>query len=354
MIETQRVRSCRRRVACFATAAVMMLWLGTLEHTTAQTVGNSVTGYVFGVDRKPVADVHVELLNDLSQTMMRTRTNASGHYAFYGLPAGRFVVRVMPLGTDYENQEQGFEIDNFTRGSGSDRRVTGLMSEQRDFYLRPRKGVIPGVTGAIFAQEVPEPARKLYRQGTEQLAQKKRPEAFNSLKSAIETFPKYFDALELLGIEYVREGHFDAAGILLAAAVEVNPRAYKSWHGIAIAQSKLGDNTAALASVEKAVEINPIEPQSLLLSGALLRKAKRYLEAEKRLVKAKEVFEGTSGDVHWELAQLYANDMQRYRDAARELRLFLKARRDYPDAEKQKIEKLIVVLEEKEKAKPTS
>ena len=350
MIESERVEEDRSRGSCLATVAVIVVLLFSSHVASAQSsLGNSVTGYVFGVDRRPIADVYVELLNDLSQTLKRTRTNASGHYSFYGLPAGRFVVRVLPLGTDYENQEQGFEIDNFQRGTGSDRRITGLMSEQRDFYLRPRKGVMPGVTGAVFVQEIPESARKLYKQGTDELAQKKKTEAFNSLKSAIEAFPTYFDALQLLGTEYVREGHYDAARVLLTAAVGVNPRAYKSWHGLAIALSSLGNQTEALAAVEKAIEINPIEPQSLLLSGSLLRQAKRYLEAEKRLIKAKEIFEGSSGDVHWELAQLYANDMKRYRDAARELKLFLKARRDYPEVEKKKIEKLIVVLEEKAK-----
>ena len=351
MIESERVRNNRGPGSCLAIVAVSMLLFATSDRVMGQSsVGNSVTGYVFGVDRRPVADVYVELLNDLSQGIRRTRTNASGHYSFYGIPAGRFVVRVMPLGTDYENQEQSFEIDNFQRGSGADRRITGFMSEQRDFYLRPRKGVMPGVTGAIFVQEVPDPARKLYKQATEELAQKKKAEAFTSLKSAIELFPKYFDALELLGLEYVREGHQEAARILLAAAVEVNPRAYRSWHGLSIASTALGNQAEGLTAVEKALEINPIEPQSLLLCGSLLRQAKRYFDAEKRLLKAKEMFDGTSSDVHWELALLYGNGMNRYRDAARELKLFLKAKPDYADAEKKKVEKLIATFEEKAKS----
>ena len=57
-----------------------------------------------------------------------------------------------------------------------------------------------------------------------------------------------------------------------------------------------------------------------------------------------------SSDVHWELALLYGNGLNRYRDAARELKLFLKAKPDYADAEKKKVEKLIATFEEKAKS----
>ncbi|HKP69326.1 MAG TPA: tetratricopeptide repeat protein [Pyrinomonadaceae bacterium] len=351
MIESERLSVVRRGGRGFVIAVIVAILFVTSSDIRAQSsLGNSVSGIVFGIDRRPVGDVYVELLNDLSQSIRRTRTNASGQYSFYGIPAGRFIVRVLPLGTDYETQEQGFEIDNFQRGTGTDRRITGMMSEQRDFYLRPRKGVMPGVTGAIFVQDVPESSRKLYKQATEDFAQKKRTEAYAALKTALETFPKYFDALELLGLEYARDKHFDAARILLAGAVEVNPRAYKSWHGLGVAYNSLGNQAEALTAVEKALEINPVEPQSLLLAGSMLRQAKRYSEAEKRLLKAKEIFEGTSSDVHWELALLYGNGMNRYKDAARELKLFLKAKPDYGDEEKKKIEKVIANFEEKAKA----
>ena len=110
-------------------------------------IGNSISGHVFGVDRRPLSDLHVELVDDLSRTIARARTNASGHYSFFRLPAGRFAVRVLPFGTDYEEQEQTVEITNFRRSSGSGGdRLAGMTNEQKDFYLRPRKGVVPGVT----------------------------------------------------------------------------------------------------------------------------------------------------------------------------------------------------------------
>ena len=88
--------------------AVLILFSG---QALAQP-GNTVSGHVFGIDRRPLADLHVELLDDLNRTINRARTNASGRYVFYGLSSGRFRIRVMPLGTVYEEQEQDLEIVN--------------------------------------------------------------------------------------------------------------------------------------------------------------------------------------------------------------------------------------------------
>ncbi len=313
--------------------------------------GNSVSGHVFGIDRRPLPDLHVELLDDLNRTISRARTNGAGRYVFYGLSAGRFRIRVMPLGTDYQEQEQDLEIVNFSRPSGSvgNTRPLGHANEQKDFYLTPRRTATGlAAPSTVFAQDVPAGAKDLYKTALADLENKRTKEAYASLKAAIEIFPKYFLALETLGIEYVKAGYFGAAEVLLTVAVAINPRAYKSWYGVAKSLEAQKKNEEALAAVEKAIEINRLAPESLFLSGSLLRQAKQYPEAEKRLNKAKEIFGGSVPDVHWELALLYANGMKRYKEAARELKLYLKAVPD--DKNAANIKKLIVDFEEKAKA----
>ena len=343
------VRAAKPRTFSSVARFEILVGLLFLFSGVAMGQGNTVSGHVFGVDRRPLADVHIELLDDLSRTISRSRTNASGRYFFFRLPAGRYSVKVLPFGTDYEEQEQTVEFISFRRGTGGlDDRLSGISNEQKDFYLRPRKGATPGVTGSVFAQEVPSDARKLYEGAVEHLSRKKTAEAYSSLKAALEIFPKYFAALELLGLEYVNAGHYDAASVLLTIAVDVNPRAYRSWHGLAIALNSLKNYKEAQTAVEKSIEINPSVPESLLLSGALLRQAKSYAEAEKRLTKAKELSAGAIPAVHWELALLYAHGLKRYKDAAKELKSYLKARPDDKNAEN--IKKLIADFEEKANA----
>ena len=316
--------------------------------------GNSVSGHVFGADRRPLPDVHVELLDDLSRTISRGRTNASGRYSFRGLSSGRFRVRVLPLGTDYEAVEQDFEIVNFARTTGiGDTRVLGNTSEILDFYLTPRKvSTGLGAPATVFVQEVPEEARKLYKNAIDDLERQRLQEAYSSLKAALEIYPKYFAALETLGTEYVKAGHFEAAQVLLAIAVDVNPRSYKSWYALSRAYASQTIFPEAIEAAKKALEINPTATESLFLAGTLLRRTKEYAEAEKHLTKANELTDGEMPDVHWELALLYGHGLKRYKEAARELKLYLKKRPDATNAEE--VKKLIVDFESKAKSTATS
>lgn len=309
--------------------------------------GNSISGGVFGVDRQPVPEVYVELLDQYGQSIQRSRTNGAGRYFFSRLAAERYKVRVLPYGTDYEEQEQEVEIINFTQNSPVTRGTlsSGTTNEQRDFYLRLRKGVDPAMASVVFVQDVPPKARKLYEQAIEELGKKKQKEAYELLKAALEIFPKYFRALDRLGKEYMDEGYYEPAAILLNLATDVNARSYSTWHALGHSLYNLKRYEEALKAVDKSLEINTADPSVVLLSGVLLRYNKRYEEAEKQLLKAKELARDRAPQIHLELALLYSNNLKRYADAAKELRIYLKAEKNVKDPEQ--IKKTIAELEAK-------
>lgn len=346
----------KNRKCFFFNAAILFFALTILIPTVSPKIsgvfaqgGNSISGQVVGYEREPLYDIYVELLNDYSQAINRTRTDGSGRYNFYGMPAGRYTVRVQPYGTDYEEQTQSVEIINFTRqNSSGERTVSGASREQLDFYMRIRKELVNSKTGAIFVQEIPEAAKKLYQQAVADLGNKKEKEGLAGLKAAIEAFPKYFVALERLGNEYVRLKYYEAAQYLFSAAVEVNPRGYRSWYGLAYSYYSLNKFEDALFAVEKAIEVYQGSPETFLLAGILNRQKKKFGDAEKQMLKAKELARDSLPMVHWHLSLLYGNDLKRYADAAKELKLYLKSNPDNVD--KAKIEMLIKTFEEKAQA----
>lgn len=322
---------------------------GTLE-VYAQS-GNTISGYVFGSQRQPVGEITVELLDEFSRAVARARTSAAGRYFFDRLPAGRFRIRVLPQGTNYEEQEQEIEIINHTRESLSGvRTVSGFDNVQRDFYLKPRKGDSPtGRSESIFVQNVPEQAKETYRKAIESFDSKNEEAALKQLKSAIEIFPDYYEAIERLGTEYVKLKHYLAAEILLRRAVEINPRGYRSWYGLAYARYSQDKMTEALEAADKAASLNQSSVEALLLKGVLYKKTKNYEQAEKQLKRAKDLAKGAVAEVHWQLALLYGNNLARYREAADELELYLKAQPDNKNAEN--IKKLIKQFREKATSK---
>lgn len=120
-----------------------------------QLVSNSISGYVSDNQRTPIPDLQVELLNDVDSVIQRTKTDSSGLFVFRRLTTGVFQVRVQTYGTNYIGQTQRVQIS----------RLAGV--DQVNFNLST-KGTVSttAMAGAIFVQEVPEQARKLYEQGS--------------------------------------------------------------------------------------------------------------------------------------------------------------------------------------------
>ncbi len=309
---------------------------------------NSIHGHVFNETGRPVSDVFLELLNEFGVTSNRARTDASGRYEFTGLSEGRFMVRVLPYGTDYASQTQEVIIANVSaRGGG-----TGSEMVQRNFYLTFRADLNYGpfyAPGTIFAQEVPDAAKKLYERAVSELREKKEKEGFESLRQSLALFPDYYLALDRLGTEYASRGntspaYFEAARVLLTKAVGVNRASYSSTFGLGFAQYHLGMTKDAVENLQRAVKLYDKSVNGHLWLGVAQRKAGQLAQAEASLVRANKLGEGKVADVHMRLAEVYS-EQKRYKEAADALELFLKSQQNARDAEK--IKQLIAQLRTK-------
>lgn len=297
-----------------------------------QQNANVISGHVSDDRRKPIADLRVELLNEVDSVLQTVKTDGSGAFIFRKLSDGTFQIRVQASGTGYEGQVKRVEL---TRPHGF-----GAATEEIDIVLPPRR--ITSLTakpGVLFVQEVPEPARRLYEKGAE-LIQKseRRQEALAALEKAVEIFPQYFDALEMLGSERVKQQEFDLAVPVLTKAVEVNSRAYLSWYALGVAQYHLKQLPTAIESLRRALSLNEKSVNTNLWLGIALRQLARLDEAETYLKQANVLAELKLAEAHWQLALLY-NQLKRYAEAADELEIFLKVQPDSRDA--QQIKKLI-------------
>lgn len=297
---------------------------------------NSVSGHVFGDSRQPLSDVHVELLSDLGQTVSRTRTNGSGRYAFFGIPDGRYKVRVLPYAADYMEQTQDVSLLPLSAIPGS-----GAETQQLDFYLRPRADGNAGplaAPGTVFVQEVPAEAKKLYEKGIADLRAKREKEGFEGLRKSLEIFPTYFAALDRLGTEYAVRGnldknYFEAARILLTKAVEVNRKSFSSMFGLGFSLYHLGLIDQSIEYLKNATNLHNKMINGHLWLGLAFKRAGKLAEAEVELKRADELSSGKEAEVHWHLAGLYS-DQKRHKEAADALEKFLKNKPDARDAEK--------------------
>ena len=310
--------------------------------------GNSIGGHIFGSQRTPLEGITVDLLDDFQRTLSRVRTDSTGRYFFSRIPAGKYRVRVLPFGTNYQEQEQDVEIVNIVRTDSRGNSMTsGFDSSQRDFYLRAAKNPNPIINGTVFAQDVPENSQNLYNEALDLLREKRSAEAYQKLRAAIESFPNYYMAIEVLGLEYINARHFEAAEILLRKAVEINPKSYKGWYGIAVALQSRNLDAEALKAAKSALELYPGSVDAMLLTGTLLRQTGDYKGSETILTNAKKSSKDPNPEILWQLALLYGNNLHKYKEAADELENFLKYMPKDKDPEK--IKQLIKTLRDKSK-----
>lgn len=299
---------------------------------------NRIYGQVLTENRRPVADLYVELVNEVNRVVLRTTTDGSGNFIFIGMGTGRFNVRVLSGITDLEEQTQEVQISNLSLSNAG-----SSDSQQIVFFMRSRRDARGnGVTGVLFAQDIPPDAKKIYEKAIAELNGNRTDAGILGLESAIKIFPQYFLALDRLGVELLKQRKFSEAKNYFERAAAVNSRSANSWYGLALVLFAEDRIKESINAAKKAMEIAPDSPDVYLLLGIAFRKSKEYKDAEQSMLKAKKLSNGKSPDVYWNLALLYRYNLKNNRLAADELENYLKARPNHPEAER--LRRLIIQL----------
>jgi tetratricopeptide (TPR) repeat protein len=293
-----------------------------------------IMGRVSDPSGRPVQNVRVTLQNDVYSPLASDYTDASGRFTF-SASDGYFNVEIDPVGQPFERHRERFEIRTGPFARGGD--VIHL-----DIKLVPARsaGNKPAAAGVRFAQQVPEPARKEYERGS-RIMKDNANEGMAALRKAIELFPDYYDAMELLGTELVKAGTYAEAWPVLHHAVEVNPAGEGSQYALGVLYYRTGKHTDAVQALKAANALNAKSPNTALYLGLALLRSGDPVDAEIYLKRAYQMGATAVPDLHLALASIYIQ-AKRNRDAAAQLKLLLKEVPNLRDRDKIKglIEKL--------------
>ena len=320
--------------------ALPILLLGLVLNPFLLQSSFAILGSVRVSEGRATGAVRVSLLNDNYQTLRTLLIDASGRFQFRGLNQGVYLVKVESTSAEYEEQTQRIE---FQASSG---RVGGGGEEVYpvDFVLRRKKTQPqPNAPGVVFAQTVPDAARVEYERGLKKVNDNKSAQAIPFLKKAIEIFPDYYLALELLGTEYVKAGNFSESVPLLTRALELNEAATKSLYALGVAYLKLNQLPDATTWLQKAVARDGKNVNAHLMLGIAQGRVGQLGEAEASLKTAYRLGGEQVPDVHLYLAGIY-DKQKKYGEAVRELELFLKEGKDLDES---KVKAMIAKLRAK-------
>jgi tetratricopeptide (TPR) repeat protein len=301
----------------------------------------TIVGSVRNQSGQTVDGVRISVMDENFQPIRTIFVDSSGRFTVRGLRQGRFTFRVETTGTPYEEQTQQIELQALRIRGGNE-------TFPLDITLKFKKGKEPRAGNAsVFAQEVPAPARKEYESGVKSLKSQKTDQAIASLKKAIQIFPDYYDALELLGTEYIKAAQFEAALPLLSHALEVNKRSFKCMFGLGVARLKLNQLPQAVEHLEKAAQMDPNSANTQMMLGLAYGTGGAFDKSEAAFRKALQMGGEAAAEGHFYLAGLF-NKQGRYSDARQELEQFLKVGKNIKDSAQ--IKSMIEKLKEKEKS----
>jgi Flp pilus assembly protein TadD len=321
----------------------ILLLLATSVQASAQNYFR-IIGTVRDDQGQSVPSIRVTLENENSTTLGTVFADSSGRFQFGRLRSGNYQISVETVGFPFEKRTVRVELESIPRTTG-----TSLTEEPTlvDIVLKRKVNASGSAPAVVFAQVIPPAAREEYNRGST-LIKKDQDAGAESLKKAIELFPEYFDALDLLGTEYVKNGKFDIAVPLLLKAVEINDKASSSMYGLGVAYLNTNHFEEALNWLQRAAEGDPSNPNVFMMQGLAFGRIGRLVESETALKKAYKLGGAMAADVHLYLAGIY-NKLERFGEAWRELELYLKEAKGVKD--KTKINEMISNLKEKEKAK---
>jgi len=295
-----------------------------------------------------VSSIRVSLEDENSLPISTKFADGSGRFQFRGLRAGSYRVRVETSGTPFEPAAVTVDLQSMTN-SGVNRSTTDIPTPV-DITLRRRKSADASAPAVVFSQVVPQPARDEFNRGVTSINKegKDAAEGLASLKKAIEIFPDYFDALELLGTQYARLGQFADAAPILVRAIAVNDRAANSMYWLGFAYLKLNRFNESIELLQNAATRDSGNPNIYMALGLAYGNSNSLDQAETALRTAYQLGGAAAADSHLYLAGLY-NKRERYGEAWRELELYLKEAKGLKDTTQ--IKEMITKLKTKEKEK---
>lgn len=312
-----------------------LLFLGLLSLAPALQAQPGGTSFViYGIVRQPNgeparhATVFVTGQSGLNRQIF---ADDMGRYEIRDLPRGRYQVTASNP-ADPEQFTDPIEADT-GRNVGQRMLVHVYLRLRTDAKRAAEKPAGPVISVAEASQRIPKAAQRAFEHAIKQRTEQKSGEALRDLDKAIDLYPGYFQALAERGHIKIGLGRGPDAAADFAEAVKINPQYEPALRGSGICKIEAGKMAEAVADLDAAVALNPGIASSYLFLGVANLALDRRDAARAALQKALALDAAGAARAHVHLANLAMKE-NRLSDAAEEIRKYLAAVPNSPDAEK--------------------
>ena len=273
---------------------------GGLTETTNTRLGgnNYIAGMVFAPNGEPIKSrMRIRLSSPAWGDILAT-TDDTGRFIFSGVGSGVYTVSIDGE-KEFESVTQQVEIIR--------RRST--VPETYNMTIRLRfseyaKSKGPSVISATNAG-VPKRALDLYEKATKLVEANDYQAAIEKLKLAVAEYPKFVNALNEIGVIYLRLNKLEMADEALQAALKIKTDAYEPLANRGIALFRLGRFKDAESVLRDALKAKPESSVAYYYLGRTLNTFDRIDEAEAAYLTCIKLSPGKFKEVHRLLAVIY-------------------------------------------------
>jgi tetratricopeptide (TPR) repeat protein len=197
-------------------------------------------------------------------------------------------------------------------------------------FLRPIEDAKPNPVGVVnvseLEEQVPEEARIAFSSGNQAMNAGRMAEAVERFQHAINIYPKYFRAMNDLGVLLIRMNKMDEAAKTFEQAIAIAPQIYYPRLNLGVIKTRQGKYKEAVEILDKLQKEHPKLTQIRTALADALLALNRLDEAEVHLQAAldgKSLLPHIKGNIYYQLGLLH-NRQRKYEAAANELAAALK------------------------------
>ena len=257
--------------------------------------------------------LRVDLLSGAGMVITAMFTNSNGMAIFANLPGGDYRIRVTGPGIE-ETVTGSFFIDARARNHTETVVVRPSVSSPPP--------LVAGPSVAVEDLKVPKPARKAVDKGVEAFNSGQYDDARKHFEKAIETYPKYATAYNMLGLTFVKQREPQRGQQAFEKAIELNDNfadAYMNLAKIYFHQQKYALTGPLL---QKSVSAEPRNPEAFTYLAQVELLGNNYEKAAAYARRVHELPHQEYAIVHF-MAARALRALNRRDDAVAEYKLFL-------------------------------
>jgi tetratricopeptide (TPR) repeat protein len=237
---------------------------------------NFIKGQVRFDNGQFAAHVVVRLRSDKIAVQIETQADDMGKFAFDGLAPSTYILYI---------EGQGFKP--YT--SSLDITVSKMAYEQ--ITLKPLKDLNAkdaAPSGSLNARiaQIPPKARKEFDAGKQSMQTQDAAGSVLHFQKAIELYPQYAEAYQLLGVMHMQTGKFPDAETELQKATDIEPNLSTAYFALGICRNVMAKYPEAETALLKGLELDPKSADGHYQLGNTYWALERWQDADDQAQKA--------------------------------------------------------------------